>query len=54
MQVDLSDFPQIWQARFLGEEGGGGGVDRLFKSLEKVSEGNREIDIPLNIGQNIT
>ena len=51
MQVDLSDFPQIWEVRFLGE---GGGVDRLFKSLEKVSEGKLELDIPLNIGQNIT
>ena len=36
------------EVRFLGR-GGGGGVDRPSKALEKVSEGNLEIDIPLKL-----
>ena len=41
VQVDLSDFAQNLQVGSLW------GVDRLCKALEKVSEGNLEICIPL-------
>ena len=48
VQVDLSDFAQNLQVGSLW------GVDRLCKALEKVSEGNLEIWIPLRNGRNIT
>ena len=48
VQVDLPDFAQNLQVGSLW------GVDRLCKALEKVSEGNLEIWIPLRNGRNIT
>ena len=47
VQVDLSDFAQNLQVGSLW------GVDRLCKALEKVSEGNLEICLPLKNGRNI-
>ena len=48
VQVVLSDFAQNLQVGSLW------GVDRLCKALEKVSEGNLAICIPLKNGRNIT